>query len=114
APARLERPATVLSDEELARILESESREDDFCCEEDDLIDSGTFVPLPGSGSQSGPSPLLVAALAIPGVVALAGLVITFLWFYGIGRLPAFARPYAQIVRLTSWSGAGPGRSQTP
>ena len=45
APARLERPATVLSDEELARILESESREDEFCCDEEDLIDSGTFVP---------------------------------------------------------------------
>jgi hypothetical protein len=41
-------------------------------------------------------------------------LATTFLWFRGIGGLPLFARPYAQIVRLATWCGFGPARAHTP
>ena len=36
------------------------------------------------------------------------------LWFRGIPGLPLFARTYARVVRLASWCGLGPRRSQTP
>jgi hypothetical protein len=114
APARLEKPATVLSPEEIEAIIGADRSDDDLLFDDEDDYPDATVLSLPQSGAQSGPSPLLVAGLIALAILALAALVVTVLWFYGIGQLPAFARPYARIVRLASWSGTGPGQAQTP
>ena len=114
APPRLEKPLVALSPEELEALLAAEAGERDyFDDDEEDLSNSGTFLPLAGA-NQGGPPALVVVLGTLIALLGLAVLVLGVMWSYGIGRLPSFARPYAQIVRLATWSGAGPGRAQTP
>jgi len=112
APVRPERPQVALTDEEMQRVLEGSESIDDFL-DDEDLFDSGNFVPLP---EQSGPAyPLGLVLLFILMTLAVVGsVVVTILWFRGIPGLPLFARAYARVVRLATWCGLGPQRSQTP
>jgi transglutaminase-like putative cysteine protease len=112
-PVRPERPAVALTDEEMQRVLEGSESIDDFL-EDEELFDSGNFVPLPAE--QSGPAyPLPIIILFVMLVLAaIAAVTVAVLWFRGIPGLPLFARTYARIVRLATWCGLGPQRSQTP
>ena len=47
-------------------------------------------------------------------IAAVGAMTVAVLWFRGIPGLPLFARTYARIVRLATWCGLGPHRSQTP
>jgi len=113
APVRPERPQTSASEEEINRMLEGTENIDDFL-DDEDLYDSGNFVPLPLE--QSGPalSPPLIALLALLTLLVVGGAVTAVLWFRGIPGLPLFARVYARIVRLASWCGLGPRPAETP
>ena len=112
-PPRVEAAPTPLSDEEWLRVMENDSVLDPYY-EDEDLFDSGGVVVLPPA--QTGPNYSIgtILLLVVAGAL-LIGLVTTiFLWFRGIGGLPLFARPYAQVVRLATWCGFGPARSHTP
>jgi len=112
-PIRPERPQVALTDEEMQRVLENSESIDDFL-DDEELFDSGNFVPLPAE--QSGPNyPLPLVILFVLLVLAAVGsIAIAALWFRGMPGLPLFARTYARIVRLATWCGLGPQRSQTP
>ncbi len=112
-PPRVETPPTPLSEEEWLRSLDTDPSMDTFF-DDEDLFDSGGVVVLPPP--QTGPTltPGLIALLLL-GTLLFAGVAATiFLWFRGIPGLPQFARPYAQVVRLATWCGFGPGRADTP
>jgi hypothetical protein len=110
---RPEKPQVPLTDEEMQRVLEDSGNIDDFLDEEDDF-DSGGFVSLPLD--QGGPAypPGLILLFSLLTVTVVGSAVVGVLWFRGIPGLPLFARTYARIVRLASWCGLGPRRSQTP
>lgn len=111
-PVRLEKPLVALTEEELLRVLESETGLEDFL-DEEELFDSG-FVPLPTDAGQSAFSPGVVLLLALMVASVVGALTLGVLWFRGMAGLPPFARTYAQVVRLATWCGYGPRRSQTP
>jgi transglutaminase-like putative cysteine protease len=113
APVRPERPQVALTDEEIQRVLEGAESIDDFL-DDEDLYDSGNFVPLPAD--QSGPalSIGLVLLFSLATLAAVGSVTVLALWFRGIPGLPLFARVYARVVRLATWCGLGPQRSQTP
>ncbi|MBM2809606.1 MAG: Transglutaminase protein [Chloroflexi bacterium] len=113
APVRLENPLVALTEEEFLRILESERGVDEFL-DDEDLYDSGNFLPLPAN--QTGPAypPGLILLFVLMGLVGVGAIVMFVLWARGIGNLPLFARPYAQTLRLATWCGLGPKHSQTP
>ena len=113
APVRPERSQVAMTDEEMQRTLEQTESMDDFL-DEEELYDETGFVPLPAE--QGGPAlPLgLVLLFVLATLLVLGSLLVAVLWFRGIPGLPLFARTYARIVRLASWSGLGPQRSQTP
>jgi len=112
-PARLEKPLTPLSTEELQQVLEADQSQQDFL-DDSDLFDDATYVaPLP-VGTSGGLPPLVSAAILGLALLAFAVLLAALLWVRGISRLPAFARAYAQVVRLAAWSGLGPRRGETP
>ncbi len=53
-------------------------------------------------------TPLGLLAIGLGALLVLAliaVLVLIGLWRRGIGRLPPYQRPYAQLLRLASWSG---------
>jgi len=113
APMRPERPQVALTDEEMQRVLENAEGMEDFL-DDEDLFDSGTFVPLPADQSGPGYPPGLVLLFALVTMVVVGSVVVLVLWFRGIPGLPLFARAYARVVRLATWCGSGPQRSQTP
>lgn len=111
-PPRLERPIPPLSDEDIARLAESEFGLDPFF-EEDDFLESGGLVALPGDhGPVAFSLPLIGAAILFVLLIVLAAAVAV--WISGVGRVAGFARPYAQVVRLGILGGFGPRPSQTP
>ncbi|MPZ14036.1 MAG: DUF4129 domain-containing protein, partial [Chloroflexi bacterium] len=112
-PPRLESPLIARTEDDIMEALESDLGADAFL-EEDELLDDGGFVPLPAE--QGGPaySLGLVALGVLFTVLVGASLTAGLLWFVGTVRLPAFARPYGQVVRLATWCGFGPRSSQTP
>jgi hypothetical protein len=113
APARLDRPLTPLSDEELLRLMEADFGADEFF-DDEDLYDGGSYTPIVTDASGP-PLPLAIMALLAFAVVALVGLIVAgLLWFRGIRGLPASAQPYAQVVRLATWCRLGPRRHETP
>src|SRR5439155_7650350 len=59
-------------------------------------------------------SPGFIVVFALGTLLVGGALAVTVLWFRGIRGLPLFARTYARVVRLASWCGLGPHRSQTP
>ena len=113
APPRLERPLTPVDPDELRSLFDNEDLERDFL-DDEELDIGGTLALPPQTAAQTGPSPLLIAAGILLALLLVGGLALAVLWFYGISGLPAFARPYAQVVRLATWSGAGPRPGQTP
>jgi hypothetical protein len=112
-PPRVEAAAAPLTDEDWRAYADTDLSPDDFF-DEEDLFESGGVVVLPPSQNGLAVSPGLVALVLLVGSLVLAAIAGTFLWFRGIGGLPAFARPYAQAVRLATWCGFGPARSHTP
>jgi transglutaminase-like putative cysteine protease len=111
APVRPERPQVAMSEDEINRVLEGAESIDDFL-DDEDLYDSGGFVPLPAESG--GYPPGLILLFGLVTVLVVGSLVIAVRWFRGIPGLPLFARTYARIVRLATWCGLGPQRSQTP
>jgi transglutaminase-like putative cysteine protease len=112
-PPRSENPLVAETEEEQQRLLENEGAAPDFL-DEEELEEDGNFVPLPDSGGSGGPSIPLLILLGL-GIVGLGALAVgPGIWIREIGRAPAFARPYAQTVRLATWLGIGPRPSQTP
>lgn len=112
-PTRLEKPLVSLSEEELLRLMEADLGADEFL-EDEDLFDTGNLVSLPAGGAGLPLPAAVLLLLALVGVPLAGLLVAAALWLRGMARLPVFARPYAQVVRLTTWSGLGPRASQTP
>jgi len=111
-PVRPERPLVAQTEEEMQRVLEGTEGLQDFLEDEEDL-DSGTFIPLPAD--QGGAPPVGIIVLFSLAVAMLAGMVmVAVAWFRGIPGLPVFARGYARIVRLASWCGLAPARGHTP
>lgn len=113
APARLDRPITPLSDEELLRLMEADFGLDEFF-DDEDLYDGGAYAPI-NMGATGPPLPLpVMAVLTLLGLLLAGLLAVGFLWFQGIKGLPASAQPYAQVVRLATWCRLGPRNYQTP
>jgi transglutaminase-like putative cysteine protease len=111
APVRPERPQVAQSEEDINRALEGTESIDDFLDDED--YDSGNFAPLSLDQSGAALSFGLIVLLFLATVLVLGSAGTAVLWFRGIPGLPPFARTYARIVRLASWCGLGPQRSQT-
>lgn len=112
-PPRPETPTSPFNVEEWLRQVDIDPSGDDFF-DEEELFDSSGVVVL--AQSQNGPGiPLQPMLLMLGGgLVALGTLVGLYLWFRGLWGLPAFARPYAQLVRLASWCGLAPAQAHTP
>lgn len=111
-PPRTENPLVAETEEELQRLLEAEGGMDEFL-DEEEMFDDSEFVPLP----EQGPTvpPVGVVLLLGVAILLIVGIVLgPMVWLRELARLPAFARPYAQVVRLASWFGLGPRSSQTP
>lgn len=112
-PPRTENPLIAESEEEQQRLLEQEGASPDFL-EEEEEMDDGDFVPLPEAAPATGPSIGLILATFVFGLILALLVVGPARWARELGRVPAFARPYAQTVRLATWFGLGPRASQTP
>jgi transglutaminase-like putative cysteine protease len=112
-PARVEAPAPPLTDEDWLRNLDTDPSLD-FFPDDEDIFESGGVVVLPPQQTGPGFSPGVTALMLLAVLLGIGLLATTFLWFRGIGGLPLFARPYAQIVRLATWCGFGPARAHTP
>jgi transglutaminase-like putative cysteine protease len=112
-PPRVEAALAPLSEIDLGRLAEVDRTDDEFF-DDEEFYDSGGALVLPPT--QTGPaiSPGM-AALTTLSVMFLVGLIaVIILWLRGMAGLPAFARPYAQTLRLASWCGFGPARAHTP
>jgi transglutaminase-like putative cysteine protease len=112
-PQRVEAAPVPLTEEEMYRYSELEPTIDDFF-EDDEFFENGGVVVLPPGQSGPAVSLGLAALLLLVGSLLLAAVAGVFLWFRGMGGLPSFARPYAQVVRLATWCGFGPARAHTP
>src|SRR5581483_3067722 len=113
APVRPENQTASIGTDDLVSITQANPELDDYYDDEDEL-DAGSFVPLPPP--QAGTGLILVRILLGVLLLSIVGGIgaIGILWRRGIRRLPAIARPYAQLVRLASWCRLGPRPSQTP
>lgn len=112
-PPRSENPLIAETDEEQQRLLEQEGASPDFL-DEEEMEDDGSFVPLPDGAGGGGPPLGVVVLLGLGFIAAGAFALGPWVWIREIGQAPAFARPYAQTVRLATWLGLGPRASQTP
>ena len=112
-PFRPEISPVADTEEEIARLLESEGASDQ-ALDEEDLFDESDLTALPGANGPAGPP--IAAVLGIMAAVAIIGATIMgpAAWARQMGRLPGFARPYARVVRIAGWFGLGPKESQTP
>jgi transglutaminase-like putative cysteine protease len=112
-PPRMENPLVAETPEEQQRLLESEGAPSDFL-DEEDLEDEGGFVTLPDATGSNGPPIGLILLGVLLVMTAGAFALGPGRWMRQLGRVPAFARPYAQTVRVATWLGLGPQASQTP
>jgi hypothetical protein len=113
SPPRLAQPLVPFDPNELQNLFEDEEL-DPYFLDDEEFDDGASFALPPSTAAQAGPSPLLIIAGVLLALLLVGALVLAVLWFWGIKGLPPFARPYAQVARLATWSGAGPGPGQTP
>jgi transglutaminase-like putative cysteine protease len=115
-PQRIEEP---LEPQPVPEVVPQPVDRDRLTLEEiDELLGLQDSGPLPATDASPLTAWLQALALVLVGFVLLTGLaaaIVAIAWRRGMGHLPAYQRPYAQILRLGTWLGTlRPLASDTP